>query len=225
MPTWFRITIICAAVGLSVFFWLAKSEKESIKQDVEQARAALLKAKSYHFHYDGPNYLAGKPPLTRDVWVVCPNYRYDIIREQGGPDRQEIRFDGLYFAKTSDKWVKVPEGSQSKGMQGCDNLTSEYGLGIPAGFDLMLNHGEIHVDNHQRTVGGETCYDYTATIPLADVAERKLSQKLCLNSDDHLPREVSFHGWGADRDSVYTYDQWNKTDRPNFPEGFNPALF
>ncbi len=225
MPNWLKISASCLVVAVIGFFWLSQREKRMIKQDVEQTRDALQKVTSYHFHYDGPNYLAGGPPLTKDVWVLCPNYRYEVTRVQGAPEKEEIRFDGSYYAKTPEKWVKVPQGPQAGRMQGCDNLTSEYGLGIPAGFDMMLHSSEIHVDNQPRNIGGYTCYEYTATIPTADVAKRKIVQKLCLNSDDHLPREVSFRGWGADRASVYTYDQWNKADQPNFPDGFDPALF
>jgi len=207
-----------------VFFALARRERGMIKQDVEQTRDALQKVNSFHFHYDGPNYLAGAPPLTKDVWVFCPNYRYEMTREQGSPDKEEIHFEGNYYAKTSEKWVKVPGGIKAATVQGCGDLTNEYGLGVPAGFDLMLNRGEIHVDNHPRSIAGQTCYDYTAAIPTADVAKRKIIQTLCLRSEDHLPLEVRFRGWGAGQDSVYTYDQWNKADQPNFPDGFDPAL-
>ena len=222
MSKWLGVSVVCVMAAVLVFFGLAKHESGMIKHDVEQTRDALQKVRSFHFHYDGPNYLAGRPPLTKDVWVFCPTYRYEVTREEGSPESEEIHFEGTHYAKTPEKWVKVPGGTQAETVQGCGDLINEYGLGIPAGFDLMLNRGEIHVDNHPRAIAGETCYDYTATIPTADVAKRKIVQTLCLRSEDHLPLEVKFRGWGADRDSVYTYE-WNKANQPNFPEGFDPA--
>ncbi|MGC2477481.1 MAG: hypothetical protein WA485_24285 [Candidatus Sulfotelmatobacter sp.] len=225
MKKWLSISVAGVIAGLIVFFALANHEKRMIRQDVEQTRAALQKVRSFHFHYDGPNYLAGEPPMTKDVWVFCPSYRYEVTNQLASPEKAEIHFEGTYYAKTSEKWVKVPGGIKAATVQGCGDLTNVYGLGIPAGFDLMLNGGEIHVDNHPRSIAGQTCYDYIATIPTADVAQRKIIQTLCLRSEDHLPLEVKFRGWGADQDSVYTYDQWNKADQPNFPDGFDPALF
>ena len=222
MPNWLKITAVTIVLVLAVPLWLAKHKRDMIRQDLEQSREALDKVNSFHFHYDGPNYLAGQPPLTKDVWVLCPDYRYEMTRVQGAQEQEDIYFQGAYYVKTPEKWVSVPRPKVAT-VEGCHTLTGTYGLGVPAGFDMMLSRSTIQVNNQGRSVAGDMCYDYTVTMPTSDVAKRPIVQTLCLNSDDHLPREARFHGWGADRDSVYVYDQWNKADQPTFPEGFNPA--
>ena len=225
MRKWLSIAIGCTILALLVFFGLARHERSMIRHDMEQTREALGRVNSFHFHYEGPNFLGNMPPMTQDVWVLCPDYRYEVTRIQGGDLKETIYFEGGYYARTPEKWVKVPGVPSMPTVKGCGTLNASYGLGVPFDLDEMLDsHTTIAVNNQPRTIAGDPCYDYTVTIPTGDVAKRSLIQNLCLNSDDHLPREVKFHGWGMDRDSVYTYDQWNKIEQPTFPEGFNPAM-
>lgn len=223
MSRWLKIGASVLLLAAICFFWMAHRESQMIREDVRETQAALGSVTSFHFRFEGSNFLAGEPPMTQDTWVVCPDFRYEITRVKGAAEREDIRYRGAAYTKFEGRWVKIP-GSQPLSVQGCGTLAGDYGLGIPAGFPLMFSSGAIHVNNDPRMISGVPCYDYTVTIQTADTARRKLIQTLCLNSDDHLPRQVAFR-MDSDPASLrtYTYDGWNQAAQPNLPDGF-PAV-
>jgi hypothetical protein len=209
---WIVIVTVCAIAlgGAYLVQWT-----RAPKREVERSRAALLNAKSWHFHT--VRVFLNIPPETVDMDVVCPGFEHRIARgaaADGTPIvREYIKFRGQVYSRVEDQWVLSKTPAQT--MWNCDqhgSLLDGDANSLP--YSAILGEGTIR-RGELRQSGSETCRDYEVVIPVpTNILEREYRFFLCINETDHLPRETRRTPRGSDHEDVITYTDWNDRTEP-----------
>jgi len=70
-------------------------------------------------------------------------------------------------------------------------------------------------------VEGDSRCDYEIAVATPhDPQEKELHFSMCINEQDHLPREARRTAPGAQQEGVSTFTQWNAMTEPQLPAGF-----
>lgn len=216
---------VFAAAVLGWVKWLTSPMRE-----IERSRAAVARAKSWHYHTVRINPSAPElPPETIDQDTFCPSYQRTIqsgTNSNGGPVTFDyINFRGRVYGRSGDRWLasrgrqadmngqgSIPIFECLKGTLGTDGNSLPYEA-IFAGGDAK--RGGI------RDVGGASCRDYEISVPTPhDVKEKEFRFSMCINERDHLPRETRRTPPGSSQEDVSTYTQWNAWAEAPLPPRF-----
>jgi hypothetical protein len=216
------VVVILLMVGAAWMNW-----RNSPMREIEKSGAAVESAKSWHYHT--VRTYAGLPPSTFDKDTFCPSFQRTV---QSGTDRNgaPVVIDTIiYFARsyshTGDQWVT------SGGRQA--DINAQGSLPIfecphgPIGsdenslpYDAILKDGTVRRGG-VRDVEGDSCRDYEIAVPTPhDAQEKEFQFSMCINEQDHLPRETRRTPPGAQQEGVSTYTQWNAMNEPQLPAGF-----
>jgi hypothetical protein len=99
-----------------------------------------------------------------------------------------------------------------KGTMGNDSNSLPYAAIIQDG---TVRRGAV------RNVRDESCTDYEIAVATPhDPEEKEFRFAMCINEEDHLPRETRRTPPGSDEESISDYTQWNALSKPDLPEGF-----
>jgi hypothetical protein len=222
MPKWLGVTagLIVFLVALGWLRW-----HYSPMREIERSREAVAAVKSWHFH--SLRHIAGIPPDTYDVDIVCPLFQHTITsstRPDGTPLTYEyIKYSGQTYNHVGDQWIlnagteaqnnanasrTVPIVECTTGPVGAD-LTS---LPYSAMLDGSVRRGEY------RTVEDGACRDYNVTVSTPhDPVENEFQFSICINEEDHLPRETRHTLQGASQETVSRYSKWGVLLVPPHP--------
>lgn len=216
------IAVILVAAGLLRLNWV-----NSPMREIERSETAVGHAKSWHYHT--MLVFAGYAPETLDTDTFCPSFQRTLRKGTGqdGTPRviESINFFGRVYGYAGGEW-RVSQGRQVdmnaqgsipifeclNGAIGNDNNSLPYAAIIQDG---KVRRGAV------RSVGGESCTDYEITVATPhDPQEKEFRFAICINEQDHLPREVRRTPPGSDKESISDYSQWNALSKPDLPEGF-----
>jgi hypothetical protein len=218
MTKWLGIVagLIVCGIGLGWAMW-----HNSPLREIERSRDAVAAAKSWHFHR--VRYIGGLPPDTYDVDIVCPLFEHTITsstRQDGTPlVFDSIVYSGRVFSHVGDRWTlagahnpnvsgEVPIIECTAGLMGADQTSTT--------FEAMLD-GSVEPGGY-RTVEGDDCRDYKVTVPTPhDPVEKEFQFSICINEEDHLPRETRHTLQGASQETVSSYSKWGVMREPQLP--------
>jgi hypothetical protein len=154
------------------------------------------------------------------VDIVCPLFEHTITsstRPDGTPLTYEyIEYSGQTYNHVGDQWIlnagtqaqnhanasrTVPIIECTTGPVGAD-LTS---LPYAAMLDGSVRRGEY------RTVEDGACRDYNVTVSTPhDPVENEFQFSICINEEDHLPRETRHTLQGASQETVSRYSKYRR---------------
>jgi hypothetical protein len=216
------IAVILVAAGLLRLNWL-----HSPMREIERSEAAVGHAKSWHYHT--VLVFPGDAPETLDEDTFCPSFQRTLRKGTGqdGTPRviDSINFLGRVYGYAGDEW-RLSQGRQVdmnaqgsipifeclKGTMGNDSNSLPYAAIIQDG---TVRRGAV------RNVRGESCTDYEIAVATPhDPEEKEFRFAMCINEEDHLPRETRRTPPGSDEESISDYTQWNALSKPDLPEGF-----
>jgi hypothetical protein len=194
-------------------------------REIERSRDAVATMKSWHFHM--VRHIAGLPSDTYDVDFLCPLFAHSITsstRPDGTPLAFEsIKYSGQTYSYVGDRWTlsggtqaqinanaagTVPIIECTTGPMGADQTSVPYASML----DGSVKRGEY------RTVEDGDCRDYHVAVPTPhDPVEKEFQFSICINEEDHLPRETRHTLQGASQESVSSYSKWGALLVPPLP--------
>jgi hypothetical protein len=213
--------MILLIAGLGWMNW-----RNSPMRDIEKSSAAVENATSWHYHT--VRTYTGQPPGTFDKDTFCPSFQHTI---QSGTDRNgaPIVFDtiiylGRSYGHVGGEWVTSGGRQADIDAQGsipiieCPNGaigSDENSLPYAAIKDGAVRRGAV------RDVEGDSCREYEISVETPhDAQEKQFQFSMCINEQDHLPRETRRTPPGAAQEGVSTFTQWNAMTEPRLPAGF-----
>ena len=202
--------------------------RNSPMREIERARAAVAGANGWHYHTIRFNPASpGVVQDTIDKDTVCPSYQRTI---QAGLDYKgepavfdSINYLGHVYGHVDGQWV-LPRGATSPR----DIPIFECEGGPMGGDETSLPFAAILEDGTARQGGlrdvdGESCRDYEIAVPTPhDPAEKEFRFTICINEQDHLPRQTRRIPSGRTQELASTYKQWKNHATPELPPDFNP---
>jgi hypothetical protein len=212
--------ILLIAVGAG---WILR--RNSPMREIERSRDAVAAIKSWHFHT--VRYIPGLPPETIDMDILCPSFQHrtaSYVDEKGATQvREGIYYFGSHYGLVGDRWLAPTKtAAQASGSDpGIFECRSDVGpLGgdensLPfAGVieDGSVKRGEL------KDVAGESCREYDVSVPTPhDPKEKDFLFTMCINEQDHLPRETRRTPPDSSHEGVSVYQQWNAMKEPQLP--------
>jgi hypothetical protein len=209
--------ILLVAVGTG---WILR--RNSPMREIERSRDAVAATTSWHYH--SVRFVPGRPPETIDMDILCPSFQHrisSIVNEKGATEaRETIQYFGNGYNHVGDRWLAAQKrpGQEDPGIFECRTDVGPLGgdeYSLPyAGIieDGSVKRGEL------KDVAGESCREYDVSVPTPhDPTEKDFRFRMCINEQDHLPREtrrvlpVSSYEGGS------TYRQWNAVKEPQLP--------
>jgi len=222
MKKWLSVAagLIVAVVVLGRLMWL-----NSPMREIERSQAAVAAAKSWHYHFE--RHIPGLPPDTFEVDTVCPDFQHKI-QSGTGSDGKPVVYDFIAYSGQSYSMVDgryvIPGGTQSQidansartvPIMECDSGpigTDQNSLPYKAILDGTVKRGEEH------EVEGTSCRDYDVLFPTPhDPEEKEFHFVICINEEDHLPRQTRRTPPGYTHEGVSFYTQWNVMREPDLP--------
>jgi hypothetical protein len=193
--------------------------RNSPMREIERSRDALAAVKSWHFH--SVRYFPPQPAETVDTDTICPSFQRSTNSWEdanGQPQsRDSIRYFTNVYNYVGGHWVIAP---QSRGTLP-DIPECTYG---PMNMnENSLNYSGVIEDGTVRRgelkdVNGESCREYYISVPTPhDPAEKEYQFTVCINEQDHLPRETRHTAPGSSHEGVSTFGQWNAMSEPQLP--------
>lgn len=218
MRKWLSIAVGAALVALAARSYL--QWRNSPAREIERCGAALAHARSWHFHT--VQQFLNNPPETRDVYTVCPLFEHTIKQGSslnGTPVRVEfIKFQGAaYVSQNSGPWARTKGDAD---IRDCSRGPVADGDGNTLPFDAILgeaaiSRGELHQS------GDASCRDYEFLVPVpTNLLHKQHRFDICINEQDHLPRETRHKQQYFEQEDVYSYTEWNAATEPQLPPGF-----
>ncbi len=203
---------------------LVQQRKEAkVHQQVDAIEAAVTNAKSYHSKLIGYQQLYGD--FVQEAWVFCPGDRYQTMTTGKGVSEEKIWFEGHIYSRSkgsigdwSPWYFNNREASDTA--PGCSANSADNPFDLKVGFSDM-KRATITIDPNVRHINGETCNEYNFKAHHGPDFAYSFDQTLCVNPDDHLPREVRQDSVIAGEVKKLTIDQWNTATKPTLPEGFD----
>jgi len=190
----------------------------AIKRELERTRLALTQAKSWHVHYvEATDY----DTKTIDEYIICPSFRRQTIHtvsKSGSAFDYEAftNADKTYFRYLgrNNQWQLNTQYSAGQ-FKGCgQGPLIEYGAGLP--LDDFIQKASIK-RGIIRSEGDVVCRDYEMSYPTPGQIHPTFDQTLCIDEQDHLPRQVRHPLSGKKEDSVTVYSEWNQASEPELP--------
>jgi len=202
--------------------------RNSPMREIERARAAVAEANGWHYHTVRFNPASpGVVQDTIDKDTVCPSYQRTI---QTGLDYKgvpavfdSINYLGQVYGHVDGQWVLSQQATAPR-----DAPIFECERGLMAGDETLLPFAAILEDGtvrrrDLREVDGESCRDYEIAVPTPhDPTEKEFRFTMCINEQDHLPRQTRRIPPGQTQELASTYKQWKTHASPELPPDFNP---
>src|SRR5260370_30488229 len=216
------IAVILLIAGVAWMNW-----RNSPMREIERSSAAVENAKSWHYHT--VRTYTGQPSNTFDKDTFCPSFQHTI---QSGTDHSgaPIVFDtiiyfGRSYSRVAGQWASstgrqadinaqgsIPIFECPHGSIGSDENSLPY--------DAILKDGTVQRGG-TREVEGDSCRDYEMGVATPhDPQEKEFHFSMCINEQDHLPRETRRTVPGSEQEGVSTFTQWNAMTEPQMPAGF-----
>ena len=228
MYKWVAVACIVALLAAGVGWW---TWRNSPAREMEKSRAAVEKATNWHYHTVHLNRAdPSVPPETVDEDIFCPSFLHTTrtsLDQAGTPIVHEsIIYLGRSYNHLGDAWVlaggrqadinaqgSLPIFECLKGAMGSDDDSLPYEAIIETG---TVRQGGVS------NAGGDSCRYYDISVPTPqDPAEKEFHFSMCINEQDHLPRETRRTPPGATEEGVSTFTQWNAQTEPQLPPGFS----
>ncbi len=222
------IALVVALLAAGVGWW---NWKHSPMREMERSRAAVEKATNWHYHTFHLNRVdPSVPPETVDEDIFCPSFLHTTrsgLDRAGAPVvRESIIYLGRSYNHLADGWVlaggrqadidaqgSLPIFECLQGALGSDDNALPYKAIVEDG---KLRQGGL------RQAGGDSCRYYDVAVPTPqDPAKKEFRFSICINEQDHLPRETRRTPPGATEEGVSTFTQWNAYTEPQLPAGFS----
>jgi len=220
-PEWLKENFVAktiigiAAVALlgAVMGWMMY--RNSPKRELERTRDALAAVKSWHYHT--VRYIPGLPPETREAEIACPAYWHSIV-SSGEPGevpqvRESYGYFGNVYTRVGDHWVT---GKSTADTPECHlgPLADENSLPLPGVIEEgAVKKGEL------KDVDGESCREFSVSVPTPhDPKEKEFQFTICINEQDHLPRETRRTAPDRTQEGVSRYNKWNGVSEELPPE-------
>ena len=226
LPDWLKENLLgksILTVGAAAVVLFTASRilyANSPMREIERSRDALARIHSWHFHT--VRYVKGQPPETIDIDTFCPSFEHcttSFVDDRGETQvRESIHYFTNYFNHIGGDWVpaKMQGGFSDPGILECQRgpLSNDENS-LP--LDSFLDDGSVTRGEVQQ-VNGDSCRDYQVSAPTPhDPAERKFEFTICINEQDHLPRETRRTAPFAVHEGVTEYSQWNAMNEPDLP--------
>jgi hypothetical protein len=225
LPLWLqenfisKIIIVIAAALILILgarWWMRRN---SPMREIERSRDAMVAVKSWHFHT--VRYIPGQPVETVDMDFVCPSYQRSTNSWEDASGkahtRDSIRYFTSYYNYVGGHWITAQQSSGELP----DIL--ECNVGPLNANENSLNFTSVIADGtakrgELKDVNGDSCREYDVTFPTPhDPAERQFQFTVCINEQDHLPRESRHSMPGAAHEGVSTFGKWNAMPEPELP--------
>ena len=223
MKKWLGIgaALIVGVIVLGRMMWL-----NSPMREIERSRDAVAASKSWHYHT--VRYIPGLPLETFDIDVLCPGFQHFIdstTRMQDGAPLviDTITYAGHAYRLTGGRYV-IPGDTQYQINANAARVSAiiECDVG-PIGADQnslpykAMLEGTVK-RGQDREVENDSCTDYNVTVPTPhDPQEKDFHFTICINENDHLPRQTRRTLPGYTHEGVSTYTQWNVMREPQLP--------
>lgn len=228
MIKWIAVALAIALLVAGVGWW---NWSQSPMREMERSRAAVDRATNWHYHSVRFNPLVhSAPPQTLDKDTFCPSFQHvtqSTFDASGAPSvRETIIFFGRSYGLVGGAWVSAQGRQIDNDAQG--SLPIFECLNGPMGSDenslpykAIMEDGTIRRGG-VREAGGDSCRDFDIAVPTPhDPAEKEFQFSMCVNEQDHLPRETRRTLPGATDEGVSTFTQWNAHSEPPLPPGFS----
>lgn len=204
------LAALLMVAGIFSYFQLRHRPKKELQLTV----AALRDASSWHEEYDGPGEQPGTWQHTTSD-MVCPQGQHVIVDETGV--RQDLAHRELFDTATKSYYRWPNQWVQLNGFNGVKLRCSSRELdavGILEPLGDLLATASVRAEG-ERMAGGEPCRDYRVTSPWREFV-------ICVNPDDHLPREVVSSKFKDESGQMLkperaSYSKWNIVSVSDFP--------
>jgi hypothetical protein len=216
MAKWIAVAVVLIVLAAGLGWW---NWRNSPMREMERSEKAAASAKSWHYH--SLHYFPASAPETFDIDTFCPAFQHTIrsATNQDGSPRvlDSIIYFGRSYGRVEGQWVLSPgNGQGSKPIFECDtgSLGSDDNS-LP--YTAFVSDGSVRRGG-VRSVAGESCRDYEIAVATPhDPSEKEFRFSMCINEQDHLPRETRRTAPGAGAEGVSNYSQWNAFSEPQLP--------
>ena len=211
------VVLIVLAAGLGGWNW-----RNSPMREMERSQQAAASAKSWHYH--SVHYFPASAPETFDIDTFCPAFQHTIRRATDQNGNPRVLDSIIYFARSYGRvdrqWVlgrgngqgSLPIFECDKGSLGSDDNSLPYEAIIADG---SVRRGGV------RSIAGESCRDCEIAVATPhDPSEKEFRFSMCVDEQDHLPRETRRTAPGGSEEGVSDYSQWNAFSEPQLPADF-----
>jgi hypothetical protein len=219
MEKWIAVAVVVIVLVAGFGWW---NWRNSPMREMERSQEAAASAKSWHYH--SLHHFPASPPETFDIDTFCPVFQHTIrgATNQDGSPRvlDSIIYFGRAYGRVGGQWVLSPGNGQGSlpifecdtGSLGSDDNSLPY---VAIVSDGAVRRGGM------RSVAGEPCRDYEIALATPhDPSEKEFRFSMCMNEQDHLPRETRRTVPGASEEGVSNYSQWNAFSEPQLPPDF-----
>lgn len=214
-----------AGIIIVVGCWiLVRQHKEArVEQQVADIEKAITNAKSFHSKMIAYNQIYRQ--YIQETWVFCPGDRLETVATSEGLSVEKLWYEGHIYSRSKGSignWSPWYFSRTEAGdnVPGCAASSVNNPFDLKVGFDDM-RRAEIKIDPAVRHINGEACSEYNFKAHSGRDFAYTFDQTLCINPDDHLPREVRADSVSYGDVKKITFDQWNTLSKPNVPEGFD----
>jgi hypothetical protein len=203
------------AAGIGLYSLRQSPPHQSPGNDLKETAAALHSVRSWHEDYEGPVGPKGDwMRSSRDM--VCPTGMHVIVDE---PDADSIPIHREYFYTAKHIYYRSPGGWTGLGgtpINQCLPPLHLDGVGIDLPLEDILSGARVF-PRGTRMIGSASCRDYLVKSPWRDFI-------ICVNQQDHLPREVVSSLFKDEqgefvRPERATYSRWNSVSEFDLPDG------
>jgi hypothetical protein len=209
--------ILLIAVGAG---WILR--RNSPMREIERSRDAVAAIKSWHYHT--VRYVPSLPPETIDMDILCPSFQHrtaSYVDEKGATQvREGIYYFGSHYGLVGDRWLaaQMRPGQTDPGIFECRSDVGPLGgdeNSLP--FAGVIEDGSVK-QGELKDVAGESCREYDVSVPTPhDPKEKDFLFTMCINEQDHLPRETRRTPPDSSHEGVSVYQQWNAMKEPQLP--------
>lgn len=186
-------------------------------REIERSKAAIGAVKSWHYH--SLRYSEGSE-LTYDVDTLCPTFQHTVVNGTdsfGTPMSQDyINYFGTVYRHADGQWLAPRGGRQSEIFECLKKVViGADATALP--FEAIVSGAKVQ-RGATREVNGSNCTDYEIAYPTPDDPQEKEFQfSMCINEDDHLPRETRRMLPGSNQETIATYSGFNTLQEPDLP--------
>ena len=153
--------------------------------------------------------------------MLCPSFQRNTRSTVDASGLTQTRDTILYFTNahyfSEGHWVASPRSNTSatdtiECMKG--PMTSDENSLPLSGVieDGTVKRGEV------KEVSGESCREFDVSVPTPhDPKEKDYQFTICINEQDHLPRETRRTRPGSSHEGVSVFTKWNAMTEPELP--------
>jgi hypothetical protein len=215
-----KSVIILALVLLLALGSTWQLRRSSPMREIERSRDALATINSWHIHT--VRHIPDQPVETVDVDTSCPSFQRRISSFDDANDVTQVR-DSIHYFNTydnhiGDRWIPAPMrfGQTDPGIVECSSgpmSGDQNSLPYPGVIeDGTVKRGELN------DVNGESCREYDISVPTPhDPQEKEFRSSICINEQDHLPRQTRRTPPDYNQEEVTIFGKWNAINEPQLP--------